>query len=142
MTTVEDIYKGNKATDFQPETQNPQNNVGGGLQPGSQNLQPVTNQTPGTQQFPSVARLKVLGVENPTTAATSKPVQTSDTSLPLAFTIGIFLVFVIAVVLLLLARPANNKKTAPIIKDETPESKPVQKTVKKKKSRKKRKAKK
>lgn len=65
---------GSRATDFQPTTRNPQNNVGGGLQPVGNNLQPIgtTNGSnvfnqPGVnpQAFPKTNSLQVIDTTSP-----------------------------------------------------------------------------
>lgn len=133
-----DIYRGNKATDFQPETRNPQSDVGGNLQPiGNTNLQPGGTQSEGSQQFPSVQQLKVLGVENPGSATERTQTATASQAPPVGLLLALGVLVVVAAVVAWLARPktvtSNNEPTT------EPEKDPPKKASKKKTSRKKRK---
>ena len=83
-----------KATDFQPTTQNPQNNVAGGLQPNSANLQPVVNIN--QQAFPQTTTLHVLNSQTGTLAAVTTTDQPPKTN-----SLGIIWLFVIVVVALI-----------------------------------------
>lgn len=138
-----DIYRGNKASDFQPETRNPQSDVGGGLQPVQGNLQPVGSQTEGSQQFPSVQRLQVLGVENSSSVAQNPSVTNTNQAIPIGLLLALGVLIFIAASLAWLARPAGSSSS----KVEPYETEPTEKiekktTKKKKKSRKQRKLKK
>lgn len=74
QTDTPTTSSGSRAADFQPETQNPQNNVGGGLQTGGGGLQPVAPSNgsnvfdqPGInpQAFPQTSSLQVIDTTSP-----------------------------------------------------------------------------
>lgn len=77
MYTSEDVYSGNKASDYQPPTQNPQSTTTN-IQPGTSNVQPTDVQSDIAQQrLPAVDNLKVIVIQDgtSTTRADLTPVQ-------------------------------------------------------------------
>lgn len=141
-----------RATDFQPTTRNPQGNVGGGLQPNSANLQPISppngsnifNQ-PGVnpQAFPQTDSLKVLSSSTGTPASNPPENNTyspGSSSYLLPIIIGIITLGILLFIVLT-ARPAgktNEKKpqetvvTKPVAKKKTTKKKPKTKAKTKK----------
>ncbi len=69
----------NNSEDFQPPTGNPQNDVGGGLQPNSTLPQPVENNNqpgqPNPQALPKTDNLKVITSTNGTQPAPVAPAK-------------------------------------------------------------------
>lgn len=151
--------QGSQAVDFQPTTQNPQGNVGGGLQPNSANLQPISptngsnvfNQ-PGInpQAFPQTTNLRVAGSQATRSIAnTSTPDQASNS--PSWGTFSVF--FVVAAILIIgllvivkFAKPApsdQDKEESRVVPNEAvgqivSQSKPKKKPKPKKRNQKKR----
>ncbi|HSX23862.1 MAG TPA: hypothetical protein VLE74_02065 [Candidatus Saccharimonadales bacterium] len=133
------------ATDFQPTTGNPQNNVGGGLQPNSANLQPTTatnsansfNQ-PGInpQAFPKVNSLHVLGSQTtiPNTTTIDTPIQPAHTNPLIGFMVVAVMVIVGLLLLAKLARPKPNEQI-PTFEEATDPVPPARIRPKKKKNR-------
>lgn len=101
----------NESTDFQPTTRNPQDEVGGGLQPNASNLQPNGSDSSLSQQaLPQSDSLKVQDTatgSQQSTASNSSKVLTGGTSL------GLFTVAVVLVVLILLAVAKTAKPAKP-----------------------------
>ena len=82
---------GSKATDFQPQTGNPQSNVGGGLQPVEGGMQPSTTnngtnvfEQPGInpQAFPQTGSLQVIDTTSPGLSSGSTAVESSGLNAP------------------------------------------------------------
>lgn len=144
----------NNSEDFQPETGNPQNEVGGSLQPNVSDLQPNSNDSSlNPQALPQTDSLKV---QTNSTTQTSKNAEIAAVSN--GTPTGIFLVVIVIFVLILLAvtksaKPASKKLAEPaeskperkatVLKDKvlasemTAKSK-IKKKAKKKKSKKRR----
>lgn len=148
---------GSTATDFQPMTRNPQGNVGGGLQPNSATLQPVTSSSgsnsfnqPGVnpQAFPQTGSLRVVSTGTAVQASGADADIASDSqgfnALTLFF-LAIAVVIVVIVILIKVAKPAQKAEQEPEKKPTITENpiakaaKPKKKSKKKKKSTKKKK---
>lgn len=86
---------GSNAQDFQPPTQNPQGNVGGGLQPSSATNNNIFNQPGANQQaLPQINSLRVLS-QGSRNSPTSTP--TGSTSEGFSFGILLFVLILIAI---------------------------------------------
>ncbi len=105
----------NNAQDFHPPTRNPQGNVIGTLQEGATNLQPVTNSEQAglnSNALPYTSSLRVIGTNGGNNSQTIQvpkvtaevPSSPSNASSLWMFSVG---TFVVAVVLLLIARTAR-----------------------------------
>lgn len=89
----------NNASDFQPPTRNPQNDVGGSLQNNDSTLQPNGSDSSVNQQaLPQTNNLKVQ-----TQTAQPSGNKTADNLLKNTTSIGVFVVAVVIVVMILLA---------------------------------------
>lgn len=111
----------NNATDFQPETRNPQNNVSGNLQPNGANLQPVSGTDQSSDlnpnQLPKTDSLKVQNNSSSTGTALPKAISKNNAH---STSTGLFLV---SLVLLIGAIIIIAKTQKPAAKSETAETK-------------------
>lgn len=140
------------AADFQPPTQNPQNNVGGGLQPGSTALQPTSTSNgsnifnqPGInpQAFPQTSTLQVIDTTSPGLATGATEISAG---FPWVY-LGIIVVLLVGGILLLAKffRNSENEKAEEVTVTEIPKPASVKtksKSRKKSKTKKKKKSKK
>jgi hypothetical protein len=133
-----EIFKGNESSDFQPATQDPQDDVGGGLQPVSGGLQPVTGESGSHQALPSVQSLKVenSGKRLEQSASTQNNPVVQDDGFPLPLTMGFVFLMIVMVAIIWLSNP--NKSTDNASTDIPEPEQEQQPNKSKKKSRKKR----
>ncbi|MES2971694.1 MAG: hypothetical protein V4702_05210 [Patescibacteria group bacterium] len=125
---------GSNAQDFQPPTQNPQGNVGGGLQPNSATNDSIFNQPSANQQaLPQVSSLKVLSQGTRNSTPTVSPDTTSDGLGWSPFLI--FFILAAAIIGILLWRAKSNRPVniAPVPTEELKETIALQAKPKKKK---------
>ncbi len=149
------IPGGSTSTDIQPPTRNPQGNVGGGLQPNSAFLQPITSSSssnafnqPGVnpQAFPKTSSLQVESTGTTLQASWQKSDSTSNSrgiSAMTLFFVAIAVVLAVLILILKFAKPADKleqEKTeepklvvAPEPSKSQPKKKPKKKKPKKKK---------
>ncbi len=136
MTDTNQVYNGNKSTDFQPATQDPQTTVGTNLQPVSTDVQPIGNDNTVPQQsLPQVSELKV--VAEGTSSSIAPP--TTVTPVPQRhFSWGLIIVLIIVGLLgLIMFRLSKlaTKEIEPEIIEDASESTPPTAPKKTKKSK-------
>lgn len=138
FTDTQTTSGGSRSTDFQPPTQNPQGNVGGGLQPVTTNNNSNVFNQPGVnaQAFPKTNSLRVQTNKTGEPASVTQTSPSAGSSLLLPLLLGIAAI-VVLIVLALSSKPADKlEKKLP----ETPQAKaeaPKNKTKKKKKTKRK-----
>lgn len=112
----------NQATDFQPTTSNPQNDVGTGLQQNIGDLQPTANTTTGSQAtLPNVGDLQVLGINGQPNRRQTQPEVVKSIKKRSVWPFVLIGAVALAIGLFLLAK-LNLRKTQPQLPQIAPES--------------------
>ncbi len=128
----------------QPETQNPQTNINGNLQPNETYLQPsASNDVFNPQALPKVNSLSVEGTDSTKPIATqSQPTTQQNNNNPFVgpFVASTAILIIILVIIARIAKPAKptEKHRGKVLKDQVINSSATNKPKHKKKARRKR----